>query len=61
MSDVALQKVRRLISDASVPPSGTTAERPTVTLIGFIYFDTDLGKPVWWTGTKWVDAAGADA
>lgn len=27
--------------------------------IGFMYFDTTLGKPVWWTGSKWVDGTGA--
>jgi hypothetical protein len=26
--------------------------------IGRYYFDTDLGKPIWWTGEKWVDAMG---
>lgn len=28
--------------------------------IGQTYFDTDLNKSIWWTGTKWVDATGAD-
>lgn len=28
--------------------------------IGSQFFRTDLGKPIWWTGTKWVDATGAD-
>ena len=27
---------------------------------GFQFFDTTLNKPIWWTGTKWVDATGAD-
>ena len=22
--------------------------------IGYMYFDTDIGKPIWWNGTKWV-------
>lgn len=41
---------------------GTTAQRPTLALTdaGFQYFDTDLGKPIYWTGAKWVDATGAD-
>lgn len=30
------------------------------TEIGFQFFDTTLNKPIWWTGTKWVDATGAD-
>ncbi len=41
----------------------TTANRPTLsaTDIGVQYFDTTLdadGKPIWWTGTAWVDATG---
>lgn len=39
--------------------SGTTAQRPTATTVGFQYFDTTLGKPVWWKGAVWVDALGA--
>lgn len=40
---------------------GTTTKRPTNPRIGWIYFDTSLGvngKPIWWTGTVWVDATG---
>lgn len=39
--------------------SGTTAERPTSSFIGFSFFDTSLGFPVWWDGSDWVDATGA--
>lgn len=43
---------------------GATASRPTLTAsdIGVQYLDTTLvadGKPIWWTGTAWVDATGA--
>ena len=27
---------------------------------GFMYYDNTLGKPIWWTGSKWVDATGVD-
>lgn len=39
---------------------GATSSRPTYgsTHKGIPYFDTTLGKPIWWTGTKWVDAYG---
>lgn len=40
---------------------GTTANRPTDGQVG-VYFDTTLaaaGKPIWYTGTAWVDATGA--
>lgn len=37
---------------------GTTIERPTGVVIGYVYFDTDLNKPIWWNGKIWVDATG---
>lgn len=37
--------------------SGTTAERPTITSV-HQFFDTTLGKPIWYDGTNWVDATG---
>lgn len=41
--------------------SGNTASRPTGTLpAGLMYFDTTLGKPIFFkSGTTWVDATGA--
>lgn len=43
---------------------GTTSQRPTnldnTNDVGYIYFDSTLGKPIYWTGVKWVDATGAD-
>jgi len=38
--------------------SGTTANRPSVSKIGYQYFDTDLGYAIWWNGSDWVDATG---
>lgn len=47
-----------------VKKHGPTSDRPSLDgnsyNIGFMYFDTDLRKPIFWTGTKWVDAIGAD-
>jgi hypothetical protein len=42
---------------------GPTANRPTLNSkdLGKMYFDTTLsveGKPIWWTGTAWVDSTG---
>lgn len=42
---------------------GTTAQRPSSSAISpmYMYFDTTLaaeGKPIWWTGTNWVDYSG---
>lgn len=39
--------------------SFATGSRPTVTTVGFMCFDTTLGKPIWWNGTVWKDATGA--
>lgn len=42
--------------------SGTTAQRPVKLLwTGRTYFDTTLGKPIWYKTAGWVDATGAAA
>lgn len=44
----------------AVTSSGTTANRPTKLLwTGRTYFDTTLGKPIWYKTAGWVDATGA--
>ena len=40
--------------------SGLTEKRPKIDLVGFCYFDTTINKPIWWNGSKWVDATGAE-
>lgn len=43
-----------------VATSGTTAQRPTAVTVGYTYFDTTLGKPIYFKSTGvWVDSAGA--
>lgn len=38
--------------------SGTTSNRPSSSRpVGFTYFDTSIGKPVWWNGTSWLDVS----
>lgn len=39
--------------------SGTTASRPTSPFTAQSYYDTTLGKPIWYDGANWVDATGA--
>jgi hypothetical protein len=41
-----------------VTANGTTANRPTQGITGQTYFDTDLGYPIWFNGTNWVNATG---
>lgn len=38
--------------------SGVTGNKPSSPVTGQRYFDTTLGKPVWYNGSTWVDAAG---
>lgn len=43
----------------NTPVSGTT--RPTDVRVGTIFFDTTLGKPIWYKGSNvWVDATGVN-
>ena len=44
---------------ADVFPSGLTGARPPSPVIGQRFFDTSLGKPIWYDGSQWVDALGA--
>lgn len=40
---------------------GTTSQRPSDLVVadaGYKFFDTDLGKPIWYNGSGWVDATG---
>jgi hypothetical protein len=39
--------------------SGNTANRPANAVAGMSYLDTTLTKPIWYTGTVWIDATGA--
>lgn len=42
--------------------ASAVSSRPTLTHyagdVGYMLFDKNLGKPIWWTGTNWVDATG---
>lgn len=33
---------------------GSTAQRPVITQLGYLYFDTDLSREVYWDGSEWV-------
>lgn len=38
---------------------GNTSNRPISASKGFQYFDTTINKPIFWDGSKWIDATGA--
>jgi hypothetical protein len=41
------------------PLIDTTVNRPSNPNVGEQFFDRTIGKPIWYNGTEWVDAAGA--
>lgn len=51
--------VDRIILSGTWFDSGITSNRPTNVLVGFQYFDTTVNKPIFWDGSKWIDATGA--
>jgi hypothetical protein len=52
-------QIDNFTQNVTVPPSGTTANRPTERLeVGQYYFDTTIGRPIYWNGTNWINAAG---
>lgn len=38
--------------------NGVSANRPIASVVGQRYFDTSLGKPIWWRGDAFVDGSG---
>lgn len=53
-------EVDQAIADAT-RQGGTTGDRPSEPEDYEMYFDTDLGHPIWYNGTEWVDAEGVIA
>lgn len=49
------------LSWSSLGQAGATGARPTGVATGYMFFDTTLGKPIWFNGTGWVDASGTAA
>lgn len=43
---------------AAAMPYGTTAQRPAVPTVGYMRFNTDLGKAEVWNGTLWAGVGG---
>ncbi|AEW47022.1 hypothetical protein BCP78_0015 [Bacillus phage BCP78] len=62
-----VKKVNNVLPDANgavtinLFPSGTTAQRPTTTVVGQYFFDTTLNKPLYRNAANngWVDGTGA--
>ena len=41
--------------------TGKLVDRPNNATVGTFFFDASIGKPVWWNGSKWVDATGTQS
>lgn len=49
----------KLVADGGlVTKTGITSARPASPQAGQMYFDTTIGKPIFYSGSAWVDAAG---
>jgi hypothetical protein len=52
-------QLNNYIQALGTPKYGLKSQRPlTNQQIGQFYFDTTLGYPVWWNGSKWVNYNG---
>lgn len=51
----------QVVNRGYVTLNGVTGNRPTSSVTGQFFFDTSLGKPVWWNGSTWVLATGIEA
>lgn len=49
----------QIVPRSYVTRYSTTANRPKSSVLGEHVFDTNLLKPVWWSGSSWVDGAGS--
>jgi hypothetical protein len=51
----------QLVNRKYVNSNGTTANRPVSSVAGQQYFDTSIGRPVYWNPSimTWVDGAGS--
>lgn len=56
----AFVRILGKINEFTLNTRGTTELRPTTPHTSFQYFDTTLNKPIWWTGSAWVDATGQE-
>ena len=59
---IDVSKNLRYLYSENYPDKGNSRERPRFKngslMKGFQFFDTSLGKPIWWDGVNWVDAVG---
>ncbi|MFN3492309.1 MAG: hypothetical protein ACK40V_08840, partial [Anaerolineales bacterium] len=42
----------QVVNRQYVTLNGTSANRPTSSIVGQFYYDTTIGKPIWWSGSS---------
>ncbi len=50
--------VSPVLTKSSYTRNQVGTQRPSNPNVGFQFFDSSLGRPIWWSGSKWVDASG---
>lgn len=48
------------VREFAAPLGGASIARPVAPRLFQPYFDTGLGRPIWWDGATWVDSDGVD-
>ena len=56
---VCYDKEYQLSSDKMLPLVSSTDKRIAHPVVGTQMFDKTLKRPIWWDGTKWIDASGS--
>lgn len=56
----AIRKIQQKFNNTLLRQGGTTDNRPQSPSDYECYFDTDLGQPIWYSGTSWVDSSGTE-
>jgi hypothetical protein len=51
-------EVEGRLAQAAAKVAGPTTGRPSRPYVGQMFFDTDVGLPIWFDSTDWIDAAG---
>ena len=49
---------KKMFDEVSQMVGGAGSTRPSSPSTGTVFFDTSIGKPIWWSGSAWVDATG---
>lgn len=52
--------VSPVITKTALSLNQVGSSRPINPHVGYQFFDTSLGRPIWWNGKKWIDSSGKE-